>query len=489
MKKHVIVIGSGFAGLSAACFLAKAGYDVTVLEKNSTPGGRARVFSEDGFTFDMGPSWYWMPDVFERFFNSFGKKVSDYYSLVRLDPSYQVFTKNGRELIPAGFEKLKHFFDQRERNGGKKLGKFLSEAKIKYETGMQDMVYKPAHSYREFMNWRMLRKAFRIRLFTPFHHHVRKYFSDPLLIQLMEFPVLFLGAKPLQTPALYSLMNYADMELGTWYPQGGMGKIVEAMAGLAQSLGVKFKYDTEVTSVQVENRAVSGVLAGNGKYTADGIVAGADYHHVEQQLLPDEQKKYTEKYWEKQILAPSCLIWYLGLSKRVPGLEHHNLFFDADFNRHAEEIYDNPQWPHAPLFYVCCPSKTDATVAPAGCENLFVLIPVASGLSDDEDIRARYYGMIMDRLEKHIGEPLREYILYKKSYANRDFVSDYNSYKGNAYGLANTLYQTAFMKPSMVNPNIQNLVYAGQLTVPGPGIPPSIISGEIAAKELVKRLA
>jgi phytoene desaturase len=489
-KKKVVVIGSGFASLSAACFMAKNGHEVTILEKNHTPGGRARKFEVDGFLFDMGPSWYWMPDVFERFFAQFGKKVEDYYNLVRLDPSYQViFNENEKWSIPKNVEQLAAYLENIEKGAGIQLYLFLEEASVKYQVGMKDLVFKPGRSLNEFMSVDFFKGLIKLDLFTSHSKHVRKYFKDPKIISLLEFPVLFLGAKPQQTPALYSLMNYADIKLGTWYPMGGMNKIVEGMVTLAASLGVKIICNEAVNGFDIEHGVVSHVKTVNSKHACDIVIAGADYHHVDQELLDAPFRNYSETYWDKRVMAPSSLLFYLGIDKKLDNLQHHNLFFDEDFGQHAIEIYDQPQWPTKPLFYVSCPSATDPDVAPVGKENLFILIPVAPGIEDTDATREKYFKMVMQRLERLTGQTILPHIIYKKSYAHNDFIADYNSFKGNAYGLANTLNQTAILKPSIKSKKLSNLYFTGQLTVPGPGVPPSLISGEVVANEIIKNLS
>lgn len=486
--KKVIVIGSGFSGLAAACYLAADGFEVTVLEKNSVAGGRARKFETKGYVFDMGPSWYWMPDVFEEFFGYFGKKVSDYYDLKRLDPSYQVFFGKDDVLqVPASMQALEQMFEQVEPGSTANLRQFLKEAAYKYEVGMGVYVRKPSQSILEFLDWRVLSSFFRLDMFKPMSKHVRELFKSEKLRQLLEFPVLFLGATPQKTPALYSLMNHADLQLGTWYPMGGMFNIVEAMATLAQELGVKIELEQEVSHIETQNGRATLVHTQHGQvFTADAVVGAADYHHIETKLLAAADRNYDDSYWDSRTMAPSCLLWYLGINKRLTGLLHHNLFFDEDFGQHAQEIYESPQWPSKPLFYVSAPSVTDPSIAPEGCENLFVLIPVAPGLEDTPEIRAQYFSVVMDRLEAFTGQNIRDAIVYERSYAHADFVADYHAFKGNAYGLANTLMQTAFLKPAMKNKRLQNLWYTGQLTVPGPGVPPALISGQVVAKEVAK---
>ncbi len=487
MAKKVIIIGAGFSGLAAAASLAQQGHQVTVLEKNTVAGGRARKFEAEGFTFDMGPSWYWMPDVFDNYFERFGKKTSDYYDLKRLDPSYQIyFGKDDIMEVPAQMKDLEAMFESLEPGSAKNLRHFLAEAKYKYEVGMNEFVFKPSHSIMEFADVRVLKSMFRLQMLTSMSKHVRDLFKNEKLIKLLEFPVLFLGATPGNTPAMYSLMNYADLSLGTWYPMGGMHKIVEGMVSLAEELGVEIILGEEVKQVYVPNGHATRVITDKNEYTCDAIVGAADYHHIEQKILEPQHRRYKEDYWSKRTMAPSSLLFYLGVDKKLEGLHHHNLFFDEDFDLHAHEIYEDPKWPSKPLFYVCAPSVTDPSVAPKGKENVFVLIPLAPDLEDTEQLREKYYEIVMKRLEQHTGQSIREHVIYKRSYAHADFKKDYHAFRGNAYGLANTLLQTAFLKPKMKSKKIENLFYAGQLTTPGPGVPPSLISGQVVATEIQK---
>jgi phytoene desaturase len=494
LSKTVVVIGSGFAGLSAASFMAKAGWDVTVIEKNESAGGRARQLKENGFVFDRGPSFYWMPDIFERYFAQFGKKAADYYSLKRLDPSYRIYWNDGMTDVPAGFNELKKIFESFEKGSAAKLEQYLEEAAYKYELGMKKLVFKPGHSFTEFLNWQTIKGLFKLQVFTSIRKHIAKYFSHPRLRQIMEFPVLFLGALPQDTPALYSLMNYADIKGGTWYPQSlsrqggrGMYAVVEGMYKLAIELGVKFHFDEEVNGIHIRGNKAATIATTKDIYRADVIISTADYHFTETKLLPEELRSYSEDYWKKMVMAPSCLLYYVGLNKKLKQPVHHSLFFDSSLDQHGKEIYQMPQWPAEPLFYVSVSSVTDDSVAPPGHENLVFLVPIASGLEGDtEELREKYFQMIVGRMEKHIGEPILDSVVYKKSYSVSDFVHDYHSFRGNAYGLANTLRQTAIFKPACRSKKIKNLFYAGQLTVPGPGVPPCLISGEVVAKQVVK---
>nr|WP_068887183.1 phytoene desaturase family protein [Pedobacter panaciterrae] len=489
-RRQIAIIGSGFSGISSAAYLAQEGHLVDVYEKNEDIGGRARQLKTDnGYVFDMGPSWYWMPEVFEQFFNDFGYKTGDFYELQLLDPGFRVVygTKDVLD-VPANFDELCKLFESIESGSAEKLRSFLAEAEYKYNVGMGKLVYKPGLSLMEFADPALIKGLFKLQVFTSFSSHVKKYFKDPRLIALMEFPVLFLGATPEDTPALYSLMNYAGLKLGTWYPKGGFGTVIQAMKAVAEKQGVRFHTNAPVTAMNVREREITNLTSSLGSKDYDGVIAAADYHHVEEKLLNQINRNYSEKYWNSRTFAPSCLIFYLGVNTKVSRLNHHTLFFDEDLKQHAHEIYKEAQWPSKPLFYVCCPSITDPTVAPQGHENLFVLMPLAPDIKDPEVIREKYFNLMMDRLEDYTGISIRHHLDYKKSYCVSDFITDYNAYKGNAYGLANTLMQTANLKPSLKNKKIDNLFYTGQLTVPGPGVPPSIISGNVAAKALIKYL-
>jgi phytoene desaturase len=467
--------------------MARNGWEVTVLEKHATPGGRARQLKEQGFTFDMGPSWYWMPEVFERYFAQFGKKVSDYYSLQRLDPSYKVYTPHFSANIPAGLDALKQFFDMFEPGSGAQLEKFLAEAAYKYKTGVGKLVFKPGRSVSEFLDWDVIKGVSRLDIFKSMRQHVRRYFNHPFLQQLLEFPVLFLGALPQDTPALYSLMNYADMIGGTWYPRGGMYSIVQGMYDLALELGVQFYFEEDVQRIHLQNNNAKRVITQHKEWEADVVIGSADYHFIETQLLPPEARSYTDSYWDKRVMAPSCLLYYVGLNRKLNNVAHHSLFFDAPFEPHAASIYTDKRWPTNPMFYTGITSVTDDTVAPPGGENLFLLIPVAAGLTGDtESLRDAYFDNIIRRMEESTMNTIRDSIVYKKSFGPADFTGEYNSFRGNAYGLANTLRQTAILKPACRSKKIKNLFYTGQLTVPGPGVPPSLISGEVVAGEVIK---
>lgn len=485
MKDNVTIIGSGFASISAACYLAHMGYKVDVFEKNSQLGGRARQFVHQGFKFDMGPTWYWMPDVFERFFADFGKSPSDYYQLERLGPAYRVYFGEDDFLdISADLEEIKETFEKEEPYSSKALTSFLKKAASNYEVAIKNLVYKPGLSPLELVS---KDTVFEIPQFVSTIHDVaKKKFKSHRLRQIIEFPVLFLGAKPSMTPSFYSFMNYADLNLGTWYPKGGMKSVVDGMVKLAEELGVKFHTNSNITKINSGNdRKVKSIMVNDSEYPVDLLVSGADYAHTES-LIEKEARMYSNSYWDKKVMAPSSLLFYVGLDKRVEGLLHHTLFFDVPFEAHAKAIYDDPIWPKEPLFYASFPSITDDSVAPEGKEAAIFLIPLAPDLEDNEVLRSQYFDIIINRLEKLTKQDIRSSILFKESYCVQDFKDDYNSFKGNAYGMANTLMQTAFLRPKLKSRKLKNLYFTGQLTVPGPGVPPSLISGKLVADLLTK---
>jgi len=487
MTKKIAIIGAGISGLSAAAYAAKSGHEVHVFEKHTQAGGRARQFKTDnGYSFDMGPSWYWMPDIIDGFFQDFGYKATDFYELISLNPQFEMVFEQGNMAVPENFEALKNLFESIEKGSAKKLDEFMTSAQYKYEVGMQDFVNKPCHSWWEFASPKILKSAIQLDLLTNFRAYVSKYFTHPKLRALMEFPVIFLGASPQNIPALYSLMNYGGYALGTWYPMGGFYELIKAMQKLAEEQGVKFHFNHSVDKITTQDHQVKSLIINGKIFEFDAIIASSDYHHTET-LLDENLKNYSEEYWKSRTFAPSCLIYYLGFNKKISNLHHHTLFFENNLDEHIQSIYQTKAWPEKPLFYVCCPSKTDATIAPIGHENVFLLMPLATGIADDESIREKYFLEMMGRLEKHTGEKnLSQHIDYKKSYCVSDFIQDYNAYQGNAYGLANTLRQTAVLKPSIRNQKIKNLLYTGQLTIPGPGVPPSLISGKIVAHEIEK---
>lgn len=485
--KKITIIGSGFSSLAASCYLAQSGHDVTVYEKNLTIGGRARQLKIDGFTFDMGPSWYWMPDVFDRFFADFGKKTTDYYELIKLSPAYRVYYGIDDFItIADNLADIIFAFEEIEKGSGALLNDFMAEAKSNYDIAIKDLVYRPGVSPLELITVETAKKVG--QFFSNISKDVRKKFKNERLIQILEFPVLFLGAKPSDTPSFYSFMNYADFGLGTWHPKTGMFDVVRAIESLAIELGVKFQTNAAIEKIVVNNKTAKGLVIAGKMIESDLILSGADYHHTEA-LLDLEHRAYSEKYWDSRVFAPSSLLFYVGFNKKIENISHHALFFDVDFYQHAKDIYDEPQWPKEPLFYANFPSLTDKTAAPEGMESGFFLVPLAPGINDTEALREEYFDKIIDRFEVLTQQSVKNNIVVKKSFCKNDFVSEYNSCKGNAYGMANTLLQTAFLRPKLKSKKVKNLYFTGQLTVPGPGVPPALISGKLVSELINKQFS
>ena len=483
--KTISIIGSGFSALAASCYLAKSGHKVTVYEKNDSIGGRARQLKAAGFTFDMGPSWYWMPDVFDRFFADFNKKTTDYYELIKLSPAYRVYygiddfiaiADNLADIVVA--------FEEIEKGSGIILQQFISEAKSNYDIAIKDLVYRPGVSALELITPQTALKVG--QFFSTISRDVRKKFKNQRLIQILEFPVLFLGAKPSDTPSFYSFMNYADFGLGTWHPKTGMFDVVRAMESLARELGVNFETNAAIEKIIVTNKEAKAILVNGKTIVSDVVLSGADYHHTET-LLEEEHRNYSEKSWDSRVFAPSSLLFYVGFNKKIENISHHALFFDVDFYQHAKDIYDEPQWPKEPLFYANFPSITDKTAAPEGMESGFFLVPLAPGINDTEALRDEYFNKIIERFESLTKQSIKNNIIFKQSFCKNDFVEEYNSYKGNAYGMANTLLQTAFLRPKLKSKKVKNLYFTGQLTVPGPGVPPALISGKLVSELINKQ--
>ena len=486
MRKKIIIIGSGFSSLAAASYLAKAGNEVSVFEKNNNVGGRAGQLKKEGFTFDIGPSWYWMPDVFDRFFIDFGKKTSDYYKIDKLDPAYRIFFEDEIMTIGDSMVKICAEFERIEKGSGTKLKKFIGKAQDNYGIAVDKILYNaPGVSPKELVTKDTILKI--DQFFKTISQEVRKNFKNPKLISTLEFPSLFLGAKPSKTPSFFSFMNFADFGLGTWHPRGGMYEIIKGIESLATELGVKIHTNCAINKIVVENNAVLGVETKGNLIKSDIVISGADYHHSET-LLDIKYRQYSETYWGKKVFAPSSLLFYIGVNKKLKNIEHHNLFFDADFEKHAEEIYDKPKWPSHPLFYVNIPSQTDPSMAPEDCDALFILIPIAPGLDDNDKHRNYYLEHVLKRFEEKTEQSIQNNIIFKESFCVKDFKSEYNSYKGNAYGMAMTLFQTAFLRPKLKSNKVKNLYFTGQLTVPGPGVPPSLISGKLTAELIQKFL-
>jgi phytoene desaturase len=483
-----LVIGGGFAGIASAAKLRHQGFDVTLLERHDGLGGRGRIWESGGYTFDMGPSWYLMPEVFDDFFEGLGKKREDYYPLHKLSPYYRVFFEDrGSVDIGPDLEGIYSVFDSIEPGGREKLQRYLKKASYKYRVAIEEFLYKEYRSIFQFLNPRLVIQGSQLGVFGALHNHVKRYFSDHRAQKILEYAMVFLGNSPSNAPALYSIMSHVDLIQGVYFPEGGMGTMVRGMTRLLDDLGVEVITGADAREIVVENRRAVGVRTADAEYRADLVIATGDYHHIEQDLLKEEYRNYSRKFWEGAVVAPSMFIMYLGVGKKLPNLVHHNLFFADKWDEHFRQIFDDPRWPDNPSYYVSVTSYDDTGMSPEGKDNVFVLVPIAPGLKTDEDFRKSYGDKIITHLEGLIGQEFRDDIEVLRYFGPEDFASDYSAFKGTALGLAHTLGQTAVFRPSMRNRKLRNLFYAGQYTHPGVGVPMTLIAADIIADAVGKQ--
>lgn len=488
-KQKIIIIGAGFGGISLAALLAKKGFEVHVYEKNDQIGGRARLIQENGYTFDMGPSWYMMPDVFEDFFAVLGEDIHNYLQLTRLSPSYRVFLKSEGRHYDFYSDRTKNaeLFESIEQGSAQKLNEYLDESKRQYDIAKKEFMYKNYNSIFDFFNKRTMQEGRKLEIWNSMERIINRTFKSEILRKVMQFQMVLLGTAPKDAPGIYRLMNHVDFDLGVWYPDKGIYELPKAITAVAEKYGAHIHLNTPVKKIIVKDQKATGIELENGEIIdADIVVSNADLHHTEHVLLGESLSDHTEKFWEKRKMAPSAFIMYLGVGKQFDSLTHHSLLFSEHWDSHFKEIFDSPEFPKDPSLYVCAPSKTDSSVAPAGKENLFVLVPIASGLEYTPEKLEEWSNTVLDLMEKHMGmDGLKDHIEYKKIYCVKDFEKDYNSYKGSALGLAHTLGQSAFWRPNNISKKVKDLYFVGANTNPGIGMPICVISAETAYKRIV----
>ena len=492
---RIVVVGAGIGGMAAAAQLAKDGFAVTAVERLDQAGGRARTWESGGYTFDMGPSWYLMPEVFERFFARFGKKPADYYELRKLEPSYRVFFGEGDACdVPSDREGQRALFDRLEPGGGGKLDGYLADAAYKYKVAVGEFLYRDYRTVFDFLNWRMMTEGLKLNVLGRLDAAVRRRFGDRRARQILEYAMVFLGTSPNDAPAMYALMSHVDMTQGVYYPAGGMAAVARGIQKIAGEQGVDFRLGTEAVGIETSNGRATGVRVRGADgaeevLPCDAVLANADYAHVETELLAPADCCHPRRYWERRVTAPSMFLMYLGVNKRLERLAHHNLYFQPDWNVHFDAIFKRPAWPEDPCFYVSCITKTDPGMAPPGCENVFVLVPVAAGMEDGDAAREGYAEKVVSHVERVTGEEIARHVEVRRIYSQRDFAGDYRAWKGTALGISHTLGQTAVFRPGMRSRKVGNLHYAGQYTHPGIGVPMVLMAAEVSANNVWESMA
>lgn len=489
MSKQVVIIGSGIGGLATANMLAKAGYSVSVYEKNDQPGGRAGMMEIDGFRFDTGPSWYLMPDVFDHYFSLFGKSTLDELNLIRLSPAYKVFFENNNPVtITSDPDRDAATFESIEPGAGDKLRQYVEKGDDIYRLSLQHFLYTNFTSIRDFTKSDVIRRS---RLMAklallPIDRYVSKFVSDQRLKQILEYPMVFLGTSPFAAPALYSLMSALDFREGVFYPQGGLYTIIERLVALGKELGVIYHYNSPISKIVTKNGSARGVTLMDGKYVdADIVISNADLHFTETELLAASERSYPASYWDKKEAGPSALLMYLGLKGKLPELEHHNLFFVDDWKRNFDSIFTDKDLPHPASIYICKPSATDPSVAPKGNENIFVLVPLPAGINTTAKQIDKVADLYLDQIEKHMGvNNLRSRLVVKQLFGPHDFESKYNAWQGTALGPSHVLRQSAMFRTPNKSRKVKNLYYVGGSTTPGIGLPMCLIGAELVYKRL-----
>jgi phytoene desaturase len=490
-QEKIVIIGAGIGGLGTACLLAKQGYEVVLIEKNEKLGGRANIFKEKDFIFDMGPSWYLMPDVFEHFFSLLGENIEDHLNLIKLSPSYRVFFPGDKDFpmidIYSDLSKDLETFEKLEKGSAEKMKKYLKQSGEQYNLAKRQFMYRNYNSVFDFLQKDFMKEGLKMNPFQTMENYLNKWFKDDRLKKILEYTLVFLGSAPNKTPALYNMMNFIDFDMGVYYPEGGIYKIIEALEHIARKHGVKIHTNTPVEEIVVENKKAIGVRLEDGSIIESNyVISNADMHFTETKLLKEAKyRTFPQKYWDKAVMGPSAFILYLGLNGKVDTLTHHNLRFSVNWKENFKEVFDNPKFPEDPSYYVCCPTKTDKTIAPDGKDLLFVLVPVASGLEFTDEQRTEYRNKIIAMMKEDLNIPnLEEMIEYESMYAHQEFTKDYNAFQGTALGLSHTLKQT-LLRPTNKSKKISNLLYVGAGTNPGIGMPICLISSELAYKRVV----
>lgn len=485
---RIAIIWSGFWWLSAAIHCAHWWHEVDVYEKNEQVGGRASVLKKNWFRRDMWPSWYLMPDLFEEFFQWFWLERKDFINLTPIDPSYRIYFKDSGKHIDVykNVERNREAFEEIEPGSTDKLIDYLKISKHQYEVAMKEFVIKNYDSIRDFFTRRMMTEWRKMNVLSNLHNHVKKYFKTDEMQKIMEYPLVFLWTAPSSAPALYNIMTHVDFNGWVWYPDGWIYAIIDALSKIAISKWVNFYLNSPVKEIVVDAWIASWIIVNWELKKYDAIISNADYHFTETKLLDTKRQTFGQSYRDKKIMAPSGFILYLWVKGEVTWLDHHTLIFCKDWAKNFDDIFKDKVAPADPSLYVCCPSKSDKSVAPEGYENLFVLVPFPPGIELRDKEQKAYRDKVLSIIEDEIGDKFTDRIVEEEFFCVKEFKERYNAFQWSALGLAHTLKQTAIFRPNTISKKVKNLFYAWGYTNPWIWMPMCLISWKLAYERVEK---
>lgn len=488
-KPTAVVIGAGLGGIAAAARLARSGYQVTVLEKNSLPGGRCDQFVQDGHRFDLGPTLFLMPEVFAETYASLGERLEDHLDLRRIDPTYRIRFEDGVNLSLTGdMHSLQAQVEALEPGSFQALLRYLAEGCLHYHTSLERFVGRNFYNLFEYFSPQNLPLLFKLKALVKHYDHIGRYFSDPHLKAAFTFQNMYLGLSPYDAPATYSLLQYTELAGGVWYPLGGLYKVIESLVAIAESLGVRFIYNSAVERIQVENKRARGVLLKDGSsMPAEVVVANADLPYVYSSLLPGDP---AAARLEKKRYTSSAVMFYWGVDRVVPQLDVHNVFLADDYRGSFDRIFKDHSLPDQPSFYVHAPARVDPSAAPPGQDTLFVLVPTGH-LSEGQDWQARRSQAreaVLSRLAE-AGMPfLESQLKFEAAFTPHTWQSRYNLAKGAAFGLSHNFWQVGFLRPRNRHARYGNLYFTGSSTHPGTGLPMVLLSAKLTVERILKEM-
>ncbi|MDX1663564.1 MAG: phytoene desaturase family protein [Candidatus Promineifilaceae bacterium] len=487
--RSAIVIGAGLGGIATAARLARNGYDVTVVEKNSQAGGRCNQIWRDGHRFDIGPTLFLMPEVFAETYAAVGERMEEHLHLHRIDPTYRIYFQDGLELaLTADLQKMQEQLEAIEPGSFGGLLRYLAEGHRHYKMSLKHFVGRNFYSLLDYFSPRNLPLLFQLKALVKHYDNIDNYFSDPRLKAAFTFQNMYLGLSPYDAPATYSLLQYTELADGVYFPEGGMYRIIESLVEIAESHGARFLYDAPVTAIEIADGQATGVRLEDGRtLSADVVVANADLPYVYEHLLQDEAQ--TEKLAKKKYTC-SAIMFYWGVDKVYPELGHHNVFLADEYKASFDRIFQDYTLPDDPSFYVHAPARTDAAAAPAGEDTLMVLVPVGH-LSDEvrqewPALQARARETVLHGLKKIGVDDLEEHLKFEISYTPLDWQREYNLARGAAFGLSHNFTQVGYLRPQNRHPQYHNLYFVGASTHPGTGLPIVLLSARLTTERILR---